>query len=44
MLRETLGDWFRVIQIIKSGFAAPDTLLELAYNRTGDYFAHTSNW
>nr|CAI5867673.1 unnamed protein product [Callosobruchus analis] len=43
-LRETLGDWFRVIQILKNGVPAPDHLLKTAYNCTADYFAHFNNW
>ncbi|XP_060515869.1 WD repeat-containing protein 35 isoform X2 [Cylas formicarius] len=43
-LRQTLGDWFRVIQIIKNGVSAPDYLLKTAYNSTADYFAHFNNW
>ncbi|XP_056645490.1 WD repeat-containing protein 35 [Diorhabda sublineata] len=43
-LRQTLGDWFRVIQILKNGITAPDTLLQTAYNATADYFAHFNNW
>ncbi|CAG9828348.1 unnamed protein product [Diabrotica balteata] len=43
-LRQTLGDWFRVIQIIKNGVSAPDSLLQTAYNCTADYFAHFNNW
>ncbi|XP_018578851.1 WD repeat-containing protein 35 isoform X2 [Anoplophora glabripennis] len=43
-LRQTLGDWFRVIQILKNGVTAPDYLLKTAYNSTADYFAHFNNW
>nr|XP_023029130.1 WD repeat-containing protein 35 [Leptinotarsa decemlineata] len=43
-LRQTLGDWFRVIQILKNGVTAPDHLLKTAYNSTADYFAHFNNW
>ncbi|KAG5898787.1 hypothetical protein JTB14_010997 [Gonioctena quinquepunctata] len=43
-LRQTLGDWFRVIQILKNGITAPDYLLKTAYNSTADYFAHFNNW
>ncbi|CAG9855118.1 unnamed protein product [Phyllotreta striolata] len=43
-LRQTLGDWFRVIQILKNGVTAPDSLLQTAYNSTADYFAHFNNW
>ncbi|CAH0562507.1 unnamed protein product [Brassicogethes aeneus] len=43
-LRQTLGDWFRVIQILKNGATAPDYLLTTAYNSTADYFAQFNNW
>ncbi|XP_018330915.1 WD repeat-containing protein 35 isoform X2 [Agrilus planipennis] len=43
-LRQTLGDWFRVIQIMKNGVTAPDLLLETAYNSAADYFVHNNNW
>uniref|UniRef100_A0AAR5PI05 WD repeat-containing protein 55 homolog n=1 Tax=Dendroctonus ponderosae TaxID=77166 RepID=A0AAR5PI05_DENPD len=43
-LRQTLGDWFRVIQILKNGATAPDYLLKTAYNSTADYFFHFNNW
>ncbi|XP_017782759.1 PREDICTED: WD repeat-containing protein 35 [Nicrophorus vespilloides] len=44
ILRQTLGDWFRVIQIMKNGVSAPDLVLNVAYNSTADYFAHFNNW
>lgn len=43
-LRQTLGDWFRVIQMMKNGVSAPDIVLETAYNSTGEYFAQYNNW
>ncbi|KAL1493198.1 hypothetical protein ABEB36_011298 [Hypothenemus hampei] len=43
-LRQTLGDWFRVIQILKNGVSAPDYLLKTAYNSTADYFYHFNNF
>lgn len=43
-MRQTLGDWFRVIQIMKNGVSAPDLVLEVAYNSTGEYFAQYNNW
>ncbi|CAG9759523.1 unnamed protein product [Ceutorhynchus assimilis] len=43
-LRQILGDWFRVIQILKNGVTAPDDLLKTAYNSTADYFYHFNNW
>ncbi|KAF3844600.1 hypothetical protein F7725_007763 [Dissostichus mawsoni] len=39
-LRMKLGDWFRVLQLLKSGSGdCDDALLEQAYNAIGDYFA-----
>ncbi|XP_066559744.1 WD repeat-containing protein 35 isoform X2 [Amia ocellicauda] len=44
-LRIKLGDWFRVLQLLKSGSGdADDTLLEQAYNAIGDYFADRQKW
>lgn len=43
-LRQTLGDWFRVIQMLKNGASAPDYLLKTAYNSTAEYFVHFNNW
>ncbi|KAJ8923826.1 hypothetical protein NQ315_010408 [Exocentrus adspersus] len=43
-LRQTLGDWFRVIQLLKNGATAPDYILKTAYNSTADYFADFNNW
>ncbi|KAH0816706.1 hypothetical protein GEV33_006088 [Tenebrio molitor] len=43
-LRQILGDWFRVIQILKNGASAPDYLLKTAYNSTAEYFVHFNNW
>ncbi|KAF4016576.1 hypothetical protein G4228_007779, partial [Cervus hanglu yarkandensis] len=39
-LRLKLGDWFRVLQLLKTGSGdADDSLLEQAHNAIGDYFA-----
>uniref|UniRef100_A0A1Y1LSD8 Uncharacterized protein n=1 Tax=Photinus pyralis TaxID=7054 RepID=A0A1Y1LSD8_PHOPY len=43
-LRKTLGDWFRVIRIIKYGYYSTPGLLKNAYNKAGDYFTHINNW
>ncbi|XP_039604109.1 WD repeat-containing protein 35 isoform X1 [Polypterus senegalus] len=44
-LRIKLGDWFRVVQLLKSGSGdSDDTLLEQAYNAIGDYFADRQKW
>jgi len=43
-LRQILGDWFRVIQILKNGTSASDIVLEMAYNSTAEYFTHYNNW
>ncbi|MBN3313719.1 WDR35 protein, partial [Atractosteus spatula] len=44
-LRIKLGDWFRVLQLLKSGSGdADDALLEQAYNAIGDYFADRQKW
>ncbi|KAK9889399.1 hypothetical protein WA026_004673 [Henosepilachna vigintioctopunctata] len=43
-LRQTLGDWFRVIEILKNGATASDKTLKDAYRATADYFKHFNNW
>lgn len=44
-LRIKLGDWFRVLQLLKSGSGdCDDTLLQQAYNAIGDYFADRQKW
>ncbi|XP_060042583.1 WD repeat-containing protein 35 isoform X5 [Erinaceus europaeus] len=44
-LRLKLGDWFRVLQLLKSGSGdADDSLLEQAHNAVGDYFADRQKW
>ncbi|XP_078204571.1 WD repeat-containing protein 35 isoform X5 [Callithrix jacchus] len=44
-LRLKLGDWFRVLQLLKTGSGeADDSLLEQANNATGDYFADRQKW
>ncbi|XP_056151968.1 WD repeat-containing protein 35 [Lampris incognitus] len=44
-LRIKLGDWFRVLQLLKTGSGdCDDTLLEQAHNAIGDYFADRQKW
>uniref|UniRef100_A0A8C9R5G6 WD repeat-containing protein 35 n=1 Tax=Scleropages formosus TaxID=113540 RepID=A0A8C9R5G6_SCLFO len=44
-LRIKLGDWFRVLQLLKSGSGdSDDALQEQAYNAIGDYFADRQKW
>jgi len=43
-LRMKLGDWFRVVQLLKSGSAGDDKLLEKAWNCIGDYYADRQKW
>lgn len=43
-LRIRLGDWFRVVQLIKTGGSGDDTLLEKAFNKIGDYYAERQKW
>lgn len=42
--QQTIGDWFRVIELIKTTDNEHNDLLVTAYNSIGDYFAHTQNW
>lgn len=43
-LREKLGDWFRVIQLMKMGSGGSDVQMEIAWNSIGDFFADRQNW
>ncbi|KAM7334874.1 hypothetical protein ACRRTK_005351 [Alexandromys fortis] len=44
-LRLKLGDWFRVLHLLKTGSGdADDSLLEQAHNAIGDYFADRQKW
>ncbi|KAF6214979.1 hypothetical protein GE061_009727 [Apolygus lucorum] len=43
-LREKLGDWFRVVQLMKMGAGGTDSQLQSAWNNIGDFFAERSNW
>ncbi|KAI9007103.1 hypothetical protein BC832DRAFT_554249 [Gaertneriomyces semiglobifer] len=43
-LREKIGDWFRVVQLIKSGGGTDDILLERAWNHIGDYYYERQKW
>lgn len=42
-LRTRLGDWFQVVQLVQKG-DADDEVLEMAYNRIGDYYADRQKW
>ncbi|XP_066268365.1 WD repeat-containing protein 35-like isoform X1 [Branchiostoma lanceolatum] len=44
-LRVKLGDWFRVVQLLKTGSGGgEDVLLEQAWNAIGDYYADRQKW
>ncbi|XP_067931487.1 WD repeat-containing protein 35-like [Watersipora subatra] len=44
-LRKKLGDWFRVVQLLKQGSAGgDDTQLEDAWNQIGSYYADRQKW
>uniref|UniRef100_A0A8C5M5H2 WD repeat-containing protein 35 n=1 Tax=Leptobrachium leishanense TaxID=445787 RepID=A0A8C5M5H2_9ANUR len=44
-LRIKLGDWFRVLQLLRTGSGdSDDALLAQAYNAIGDYFADRQKW
>jgi WD repeat-containing protein 35 len=43
-LRIRLGDWIKVVKLIKSGSGADDHLLESALNNVGDYFYDRQDW
>lgn len=43
-LRKKLGDWFKVIQLLKHGGGGDDLQLEEAWNAVGDYYADRQKW
>ena len=43
-LRKKLGDWFRVVQLMKTGAGGDDQALEEAWNAIGDYYADRQKW
>nr|XP_012150631.1 PREDICTED: WD repeat-containing protein 35 isoform X2 [Megachile rotundata] len=43
-LRQKLGDYFRVIQLMKMGIGGSDKQMEHAYNKIGEYYAERQNW
>lgn len=44
-LRVKLGDWFRVVHLLKTGGGGgDDTLLMKAWNNIGDYYAERHKW
>ncbi|TYZ67233.1 hypothetical protein PybrP1_011840 [[Pythium] brassicae (nom. inval.)] len=42
-LRQRLGDWFRVVQLVQSG-GGNDALLAHAWNMIGEYYADRHKW
>lgn len=43
-LRKKLGDWFKVIHLLKNGGGGDDVQLEEAWNAVGDYYADRQKW
>ncbi|XP_014602693.1 PREDICTED: WD repeat-containing protein 35 [Polistes canadensis] len=43
-LRQKLGDYFRVVQLMKMGIGGSDKQMEHAFNKIGDSFAERQNW
>jgi WD repeat-containing protein 35 len=43
-LRSKLGDWFRVVQLIKSGEIVDDKVCKMAYNSVGDFYFDRQKW
>eukprot|EP00057_Strongylocentrotus_purpuratus_P012812 XP_011667286.1 PREDICTED: WD repeat-containing protein 35 isoform X1 [Strongylocentrotus purpuratus] len=43
-LRMKLGDWFRVVQLLKSGGGGDDVQMQQAWNAIGDYYADRQKW
>jgi len=42
-LRMKVGDWFKVVDLIKEGFGNDDILMQ-AYDKLGDYYADRFKW
>ncbi|XP_046828988.1 WD repeat-containing protein 35 [Vespa crabro] len=43
-LRQKLGDYFRVVQLMKMGIGGSDKQMEHAFNKIGDSYAERRNW
>lgn len=43
-LRRRLGDWFKVVNLLKSGSGGNDADMEEAWNNIGDYYAERHKW
>ena len=43
-LRRKLGDWFKVLQLLKGGGGGTDKEIEEAWNYIGDYYAERHKW
>lgn len=43
-LRKRLGDWFRVLHLLKTGSGGNDSEMEEAYNHIGEHHAHRHEW
>lgn len=43
-LRERLGDWFRVVQLMKMSTGCSSAQLEAAWNNIGDHYMDRNQW
>lgn len=43
-MRKRLGDWFKVVQLLKSGSGGNDAEMEEAWNNIGIYYAERHQW
>ena len=43
-LRKKLGDWFKVLQLLKAGGGGTDKEVEEAWNYIGEYYAERRKW
>lgn len=43
-LRKKLGDWFKVLQLLKAGGGGTDQEVEEAWNYIGEYYAERRKW
>lgn len=42
--REKLGDWFRVVELMRTASVTSDSQLNKAWDNIGDYFLERNKW
>ena len=43
-LHRKMGNWFRVVQLLKTGVGGDDMLMHIALNKIGDFYADNLKW